>query len=376
MSTSSTLRFRNRTRSAPILLHLAVSVCLSAVSPEIATCQTSAEAAPPVGLAQPLANGAVVPPAPTVSPINLPIPRVVETLEFFKSESLPAIYRPALLALKENSPEQATALLDKVPPRAPHQEWVGALKSLAALMERNSSTALTQADRALKVRASSSDILFIKALCLLTAERWAEAETSAKEALWFSRSQLVPLSELHYLRAVALARMAELPQATKALEAASAASPPAILAQSGLSALATSRTDRAAAVRFARSAVQQRPDDVTAQMQLVRALTVKADPLLDRAAIAEADRLSEKIMDSLDNSDQKFNEAITLRTQTLLVAGKPELAEKVLAPLLKAKEVDSEHQLLASQVNIEKSAKLAREQSKAQSQLSKGKTAT
>jgi tetratricopeptide (TPR) repeat protein len=292
----------------------------------------------------------------------------------------------ALRAAKNQDREAMEQQLSAIPRRAAHYEWSHAIRALfelndiAGILEASrarstlggsvtlpssAASVVAQAQRefaaALTVRASNSDVLYLKAYGHLLAGQTDEGVKSAKEAVWYGRARLFPISELHYLQAVGLAQQARLDEALKSLELASSGQPSAFAAV-GLSSLALARGDKPAAIRAARAAVSSHPDHFHANMQLVRSLIYKADRLLDRSAIAEADKLSASLLSGLTPEQHRFREALEVRTRALIAAEKPQDAEALLIPVLSSTSTpDPLYQQLAAQVRVERLALEARQ---------------
>lgn len=335
-----------------------------------------------------------VPPAGSLAnkeplPVLLPLPDFSVIWTRLSKDTFPKTYAQALSAAKSQDRQGMEQQLSAIPSRAGQFEWTHTIRALVEVdgiagtletarthsapgtsltLSDSAAAALAKAQRefstALRVRASNSDVLYLKAYAHLLAGQPEEGLKAAKEAVWYGRSDLFSINEMHYLQAVGLAQQARLDEAVKSLELANQGQPSAY-ASVGLASLALARGDRPGAIRAARAAVSADPDHFHANVQLVRALILKADRLLDRSAIAEADKLSAELLKGLSPEQNRFREALEVRTRALIAAEKPLDAEALLIPVLSSTSTpDPLYQQLAAQVRVERLAVEARQPAK------------
>jgi len=244
--------------------------------------------------------------------------------------------------------------------KGPSPQRLYLLRALLQLALGDTNAALESSQKALRLRGSDPDSVFVKGLALLALKKSLEGLDSMKESAWFGRATFFPESEVLYAQAVGYSQLGNIPKAAESLNAAiaSPSSSPAVKVQ--LSRLEFFRGNLPAALKAARSATgpsdRNAAGNREATMQLVKVLLASSDQLLDTSSIAEANGLSASLLEGVPATSPAYREAFPLRIKSLLASRKPDEAEKMVLAAIKKSPGDLELERLLKQVTVEKAA--------------------
>lgn len=199
--------------------------------------------------------------------------------------------------------------------------------------------AYEQADRrfsqALSVRASSSDALFFRGLSKFEQQKLPESMADLDEALWFSRFNLVSPADAHFLRARIFALQDLRDKSLQAYRAAISADPNSTAAKIGLAETMLANDNSNEAIPLLRDSLTANPNNSYAELLLAKALLLKADRLLNRAEIKEANELTDKLVKSKSLDAPTREEALRIHVKALLFSNKQKDAAAFVARELK-----------------------------------------